>query len=107
MGRFDPREGEDYGACVDCGLALATNEDAKEHRTETMQPGRSSRRTRGTNPDRASRIQSHIDSTVEAAISDALDDLQGDIDSGHLTEEEVVAALGWYSDFADAWKEQN
>ena len=109
MGRFDPREGEDYGKCETCGMKLTTSEAADEHRAETMDesPARRSHRTVGANPDRQSRIQSHVDSAVESAISDALDDLQGDIDRGDLTEEEVLDALRWHGDFADAWEASN
>ncbi|MGN7861475.1 hypothetical protein ACTJI8_12915 [Microbacterium sp. 22303] len=104
-GRFDPREGENYGECMDCGIALTTGADAEAHRAETMAGAPRSHRTRGMNPDRESRIRSHVDAVVSAAISDALDELQGDIDDGHATEEEIVTALAWHSDFASEWKE--
>lgn len=109
MGRFDPREGENYRSCKTCGITLATADDAKTHRSETYEPSVNgkSHTTVGNNPDRESRIQSHVDSAVEAAISDALDDLQGDIERGHLTEDKVIEALNWHSEFADAWKGQS
>lgn len=104
--RFDPLPGEAYGSCVDCGISLATSDDADAHRRESYRNG-SSHTTRGTNPDRERRIQSHVNDVVSMAIADALDDLQGDIDNGHITEEEMVDALRWHSDFADAWKDNS
>lgn len=105
MSRFDPRPGEDHGMCVDCGIPLATSVDAAAHRQATMAPGRSSHRTRATNPDRGDRIESHVDSVVERAISHALDELQGDIDRGLVTAEEIVGALWRHDEFLEAWKE--
>jgi ribosome-binding protein aMBF1 (putative translation factor) len=99
MSRFDPIEGADYGVCGDCGIPLSSEQAAKDHRTETMRPGASSHGTRATNPSRAERIQLFVDSTVEAAIEDALDELGGE----DVSDAEIAEALGWHSEFADAW----
>jgi hypothetical protein len=108
MGRFDPREGEPYGKCVTCGITLQTNRDGVEHRAATRPAGvGKSHATQATNPDRESRIQRHVDSAVESAISDALDDLQGDVDRGDVTEAEIAEALRWHTDFHKEWKAGN
>lgn len=103
MSRFDAREGEEYGVCVDCGVALATEDDARQHRIDTMPEGGRSHRTRGTNPTRAQRIQSFVDGVVENAIQQALDEVRSCINRGDLTADEATEALNWHSAFADAW----
>lgn len=106
-GRFDPREGEDYGVCTDCGLKLATWDDAQQHMIATTPPTGGSHTVSGTNPTRESRIRSRVADAIEDAIRDALDDLQGDVDRGDLTEEEVATALTGWPEFAEAWDEDN
>ena len=76
MSRFDPVEGEPYGVCATCDIALATREDADAHRTATLPAdGGFSHSTRARNPTREERVQHMVDDAVQAAISDALDDV--------------------------------
>lgn len=56
-----------------------------------------------TNPTRAHRVQSMVDNVVWAAMTDALDELQGEVERGDVTEAEIVEALSWYPYFADGW----
>lgn len=104
MGRFDPIPDRAYGECVTCGLVLSTSEDAEAHRKETMPSGGRSHSTRGFNPPREDRIQGFVDRVVGDAIEDALYRLQEVVDAAEMTPAEVAAALGWHSDFAEAWE---
>lgn len=107
MGRFDPIEGEPYGSCGTCGVTLQTSQDAAEHRKETLAASADQRShsSRGTNPDRAARIQSHVDGVIELAIYDALEELRSTIAHAHASEEEITEAISMYTDFANAWEE--
>ncbi|EYT61643.1 hypothetical protein [Microbacterium sp. UCD-TDU] len=107
MSRFDPIDGADYGACDDCGITLPTEQAAKDHRAATMSPGKSSHRTRASNPTRVDRIQSHVDGVVEDAISEALDDLRNEVGRANVTWDEIHEALKWHSEFADEWEKQS
>lgn len=107
MTRFDQKAGVDYGTCSACGIALATEQAASDHRDETMSPGRASHATRATNPTRAERIQSWVDETVYDAISEALDDLRNEVSRANASWDEVLGALKWHSDFADEWEKQS
>ncbi|MEV7827522.1 hypothetical protein [Microbacterium enclense] len=76
--------------------------------SETMEPdehgNKRSHSTQATNPTREQRIRSLVDGIVQDAIEEALDNLQNEIARARISHDEVTAALGYYSDFADEWE---
>lgn len=113
--RFNPREGEPYGRCVECeGVTFETPELASAHMNETFEArttGRQGHRVRITNPTRARRIESYIESIVDNAIAEAIDRISdlthgSRIRAADATEAEITEALSHSSDeFGEAWAE--
>jgi hypothetical protein len=101
--KFDPKEGVDYGRCNDCDAKLPTNEESSNHMSETFKDGKS-HSVRVLNPDRHERIQREVDDEVSDAVQRAMEELDGLVERGDASAEEIFQALGWHSDFADAWQ---
>lgn len=106
-----------YAICTTegCGVEHAHREAMREHQKATMaltgEPGvvARSHSSRVVNPTPEEARQSLIRYTVGRAIEDAqqraFDDLDREIQSGRVTEEDVTAELRNYPDFDDAWDE--
>lgn len=106
-----------YAICTTegCGVELADQEAAEEHRTSTMAPtGEAgvvarSHSTRVVNPtpeeaeEQAARRV--VAWAIESAQERAFEDIDRDIRNGAATEEAVTKELRFYPDFADAWDE--
>lgn len=101
--RFDPEEGAPHGTCVTCGRVLDTETDVRAHLDETLTEGHS-HRVRIGNPSRPSRIEAALESLIDHAIDDVMDDIQKLVDDGQLTAEEAQVALSRHDDFSDGWR---
>ena len=99
--RYDPRPNEPYGVCLTCDMTLDDGLAADKHMSDTTPVGGRSHSTRTTNPTRKQRVQRAIDSIIEDAIADALDEVL-DLTDEHITRSEARAALFWHPDFLDA-----
>ena len=107
VSRFDPIPGKPYGECADCGVALQTQEDGREHMSATR-PAHgqgSSHRIRVTNQPRADRIQAAVNWLVSDAIDESMEGIHWLVEHDGATAEEVADALLSYPDFADAYDE--
>lgn len=108
--RFSPAADEPYGSCKNCDALFATREEMSAHLSETFEQGGrvngNGHTARVTNSTRAERIRSHVQFAIESAIYDFMEEMERDIDRGHLTAEEVREALGGHPDFGDAWEER-
>lgn len=106
-----------YAICTTdgCGVEHADREAMREHQKQTMAPTGEpgvvarSHSSRVVNPTPEEVKQSIIRHTVGRAITDAQGRAFGDLDreirSGRVTEEDVTAELRNYPDFDDAWDE--
>lgn len=106
-----------YAICTTdgCGVEHADREAMREHQKATMAPTGEpgvvarSHSSRVVNPTPEEVKQSIIRHTVGRAITDAQGRAFGDLDreirSGRVTEEDVTAELRNYPDFDDAWDE--
>lgn len=101
---YDPDPSKPYGRCLNCGLTLETEDHAKEHRRDTMAPGKASHLTRAENPPRYERIQNMVDDVVQGAIEDAIERLREEVARANVSSGEILGALAWYSSFSDAWE---
>ncbi|AWN07775.1 hypothetical protein HOT31_gp104 [Microbacterium phage Hendrix] len=111
--RFDPTPDQPYGTCLTCGEVIQTSEDATAHLSKTFDESKAvrgdlsatSHRVQGTNPDRASRIQSFVDQEIEDALENLYEELDREVTRNNLTEEELTEALRDASaDLVDGWK---
>lgn len=107
--RFDQDPNAGYGQCSTCETEFATEVLAREHMADTLDAARASgentsHRISVLNISREDRIESHVGSIVENAMSEAIDQLLKLIDSDDVTEDEVTRALGDWLDFNGAWK---
>lgn len=103
--RFDQDPATDYGKCVTCGIDLPTEQEADDHRRQTIEGGRS-HRTRSSNPSRKDRIEREVSDAIDDAIHSALSTIDSLIARDHITEEEAETAIrAQYIDLSDAWKE--
>lgn len=110
--RFDPAPDGDYGVCAQCGINLATQDEANAHMSATFEDAKAQGHSRGhgvqvLNPDRKARIEREVGGVVDRAIQRAMDDLDDLVSRRHVSAEEVRKALTWYTDFQEAWDEYN
>ena len=110
--RFDPVAGEPYGLCAECGMTMATEDDAREHMSTTFEAAKAKGGSKGhgvriTNPGRGARIEREVSSLVDDSIQRAMEDIDNLVERGDATTEEINEALRWYSDFHEAWDEYN
>ena len=105
--RFDPIPGQPYGECTDCGVALQTQEEGREHMAATFsEAGQGpSHRIRITNPPRADRVRTAVNCAIDDAISEAMEDIHRIVERDGATPDELATALAAYPDFADAYAE--
>lgn len=108
--RFDPAPDSDYGVCVQCGTSMPTKDEANAHMSTTFEDAQAKGHTRGhgvqvLNPSRSARIEREVRRTVDRVIQRAMDDLDDLVIRRDASAEEIREALGWYSDFSDAWDE--
>ncbi len=103
--RFDVDEAAPYGSCSNCPAELATEADARSHMDATLAASEDDRShsIRVTNPSRPSRIKREVQNLVDDATEDFVGALEDLVDRGDVTEDEATAAVGSWSDFADAW----
>lgn len=107
--RFDPDEGKPYGKCLTCGIDLATDADAKAHRTETAEAAHAAGKngghgTRTLNAPRAERIENEVDSLVQDAYESFVEELQKLVNGRHITEAEATTAVFHFDGFDEAWR---
>lgn len=108
MSRFDPDPGKPFGQCSSCSLVIETEDDSRRHMQETFEKTETSARShsiRITNPSRASRIRSRMESLVEDAIERAMENIDRLVQREDITEAEATEALRMWPDFADGWQE--
>jgi len=128
--RFDPLPDRPYGFCNTCrGLhqerSFATKDDAQAHLAETREAEQAHGRSHSitvTNPERSRLIEGEVDSIIQSAITDAIEELvrltEPRISSWRssasaelqrtppdATVDEIQEALRWYDDFQEAWKD--
>ena len=106
--RFEPREDENYGKCLSCGIDIVAVEDSVGHMNETFSATKAGERGHTIsvlNPTRLSRIQNGIDSVLDDAMTRAAEEVDRMIDNNDITEAEAQTAIANYSDFADFWEE--
>lgn len=103
---FDQLPDEPYGECADCDLVIDTESTARQHMSDTVgSKGNSSHSIKVTNPTRPDRIRSALQTVVDDAINDAMEEIDRMVSRAHLTDEEVAEALRWWPDFHDTWTE--
>jgi hypothetical protein len=105
---YDAVAGEPYGRCKTCELDVETQALAERHMDETMKAAtgenlRESHSITVLNPSRERRIGRAVESVIDDAILDAIDELKELVEHDHATQEEITAAIGRWSDFADEW----
>lgn len=104
--RFEPREDENYGKCLSCGIDIVTVEDSVEHMNSTMKDSPTgSHSVSVINPTRLSRVQNGIDSVLDDALTRAAEEVDRMIDNNDITMEEADKAAANWPDFADFWDE--
>ena len=95
-----------YAICETCGLDLQTPDVAAEHRRSTVPAGGgTSHGTRVVNPTPAELAASRVGRIVSNALESAMEDIDGLVQRGRLTEAQASEELTWFPDFADAWTE--
>lgn len=109
MSRFDPKPDEPYGTCR-CGETLATRDAMSTHFNAVRdanggRAGGSAHSVRITNQTRDERIESELESLVEDAVQNIMDELDRLITKGDLTEDEAAEATKSVDiDLFDQWK---
>lgn len=95
-----------YAHCNDCELVAQTPEDSSAHLNATFESGGKGRshQMRVTNPTRKERLCQQIDSEIEDALAELVDELFTLHERYGATEEEITEALRFTSlDLAEAW----
>lgn len=93
--RYNPRESEDYGICIDCDAVFLTEQEQESHMSETLKTSTNKRShsVRTINPSRLERIDNAIDSLVEDAMDEVCRGIDDLISFNHITEEEALQVI--------------